>query len=584
MLWLDSADITTMYQNLAGTTAVTAATQSVSLWKDKSGNDYNATANGTPATYANYGITFAGAQNYSTSLSSTMLTQSGFAVISYTGSAKMDIISVNSTSGSAGLQQIITSGTQRMTSYGGATVLTGSAVPASTVVLYNYTFNSGVNAFIYLNGTQTGTSTGVAISGTGTISIGSYNNSGSLEPFTGVIYEIILYNSVLSTIARQMVETYLSRKWGISVSTTVTNTHPYTLIKPFTRQFSPLDVPGCALWLDGFDQSTLNSGTITNGGTVTTWLDKSGNGYTCTVAVNCNAVGPVYNLTINALQFVAGNSNALATPQAFGTSLIAATFTFVIVGQRTASTGYSYFLSGQATAANQNIMIGFSNNYMETSGYGPVLDTAITAYSSPDPIRIYGYDVNSTNYDHVLNGSLLSAGITGGTSLLTAFTIPEIGRRYGNTGAVTYHSFNLFEMIAFTPALTTAQRQQVEGYLASKWKISLASATHPFYSFPPSSSSIFSPTSFTGCQLWLDASDPAGTGIKAASGASISTWVDKSKMGNNAIAYTQYMVGATVTAATNPTIVSPSQNGLPGLLFSGTSGMYCPAFLNTSYS
>jgi len=210
-LWLDGADP-------AGNGVIPANASSLSTWVDKSGNGFNATANGTAATYNTNAVVFAGAQNYGTSLSSTMLTQSAFAVISYTGSAYMDIISVRSTGGSAGLQQIISNGSQRITSYGGAVVVTGSAVTASTIVLYNYTFNSGSSTFIYLNGTQTGTSTGSSISGSGTISIGSYDNNGGAEPFTGNMYELILFNVVLTTTQRQQVESYLAQKWNFTSS------------------------------------------------------------------------------------------------------------------------------------------------------------------------------------------------------------------------------------------------------------------------------------------------------------------------------------------------------------------------------
>ena len=210
-LWLDGSDP-------LGTGTPPANASSLSTWFDKSGNGFNATANGTAATYNTNAVVFAGAQNYGTSLSSTMLTQSAFAVISYTGSAYMDIISVRGISGTAGLQQIITAGTQRITSYGGAVVVTGSAVTASTIVLYNYTFNSGASTFIYLNGTQTGTSTGSSISGSGTISIGSYDNNGNAEPFTGNMYELIIFNVVLTQTQRQQVESYLAQKWNFTSS------------------------------------------------------------------------------------------------------------------------------------------------------------------------------------------------------------------------------------------------------------------------------------------------------------------------------------------------------------------------------
>ena len=44
----------------------------------------------------------------------------------------------------------------------------------------------------------------------------------------------------------------------------------------------------------------------------------------------------------------------------------------------------------------------------------------------------------------------------------------------------------------------------------------------------------FNPTNIAGLQLWLDAADPAGTGIIPANGATLSTWVDKSGNGRNA--------------------------------------------------
>ena len=44
------------------------------------------------------------------------------------------------------------------------------------------------------------------------------------------------------------------------------------------------------------------------------------------------------------------------------------------------------------------------------------------------------------------------------------------------------------------------------------------------------------PSVISGCQLWLDGADPAGTGILPANGATVSTWADKSGNGFNATA------------------------------------------------
>lgn len=44
----------------------------------------------------------------------------------------------------------------------------------------------------------------------------------------------------------------------------------------------------------------------------------------------------------------------------------------------------------------------------------------------------------------------------------------------------------------------------------------------------------FKPTDITGCRLWLDGNDPSATGILPSDTSVVSTWVDKSGLGNNA--------------------------------------------------
>jgi hypothetical protein len=54
---------------------------------------------------------------------------------------------------------------------------------------------------------------------------------------------------------------------------------------------------------------------------------------------------------------------------------------------------------------------------------------------------------------------------------------------------------------------------------------------------PKTTTTTFSPTSIAGCQLWLDGTDPAGNGVIPANDATVSTWVDKSGLVNNATTY-----------------------------------------------
>lgn len=100
----------------------------------------------------------------------------------------------------------------------------------------------------------------------------------------------------------------------------------------------------------------------------------------------------------------------------------------------------------------------------------------------------------------------------------------------------------------------------------------------------------FDPRSIPGCQVWLDGSDPAATGVIPADGASVSTWVDKSgngynftassaavySQGSNGIAFNNNLYSSTYPAnpttetifiISTPTVVTSGQ-----ALISGYSG------------
>jgi hypothetical protein len=108
---------------------------------------------------------------------------------------------------------------------------------------------------------------------------------------------------------------------------------------------------------------------------------------------------------------------------------------------------------------------------------------------------------------------------------------------------------NIYEFVGFNTVLTTSQQQLVEGYLATKWGLqsSLSNGhpfkTNPIYAAPvvalsptyPTSvvlASQFDPRLIPGCDLWLDAQDIFGNGTVPSNGATISTWFDKSGVGN----------------------------------------------------
>jgi hypothetical protein len=122
-----------------------------------------------------------------------------------------------------------------------------------------------------------------------------------------------------------------------------------------------------------------------------------------------------------------------------------------------------------------------------------------------------------------------------------------------------------------------AEQQQVEGYLAWKWGLQTSlPSNNPYRNAIPGPANVsigsnsflptrFSPRNVSGIQLWLDGTDPAGTGVAPANGASVASWVDKSGAGNNA------------TAGTAPTFNSTGINNLGVVSFNGST-----QFLNST--
>lgn len=98
--------------------------------------------------------------------------------------------------------------------------VTGYSSPIPKI--HVYTFNSAVGKTLHLNGAL---ATFLAGSATGTTALSAYPNSrigysatNSPVLYNGDICEIIMFNRALKTEERRSIESYLGKKWGITVS------------------------------------------------------------------------------------------------------------------------------------------------------------------------------------------------------------------------------------------------------------------------------------------------------------------------------------------------------------------------------
>jgi hypothetical protein len=359
------------------------------------------------------------------------------------------------------------------------------------------------------------------------------------------ISEIIVFKTALTTSQRQQIEGYLAHKWGLNTALTGGLT-------------KPTQIPGCALWLDGADPSSM---TFSSGSNVSAWADKSGKGRNATQGTVGNQ--PTY--VSNVIQCRSAGSQFMSITQALGTALVGTTWDIFVVGQRI-STGYNSFFSGTEATGNQNLLIGFDTlgTSLTINPYGTGVGGTVSQWTSGEPYSVFGFEYNGTTQSVFRTGSLVGSSNVALT--LTAFLGPQIGRRYGGASGAVYQDFNYSEIVIFTPSITTAQRQSVEGYLATKWGLRASlPATHPSYTGIAAQpfalmrpfTRRFQPVDIPGCALWLDAGDASTITL---SGSNVTGWLDKSGQGTN---YVQ------ATTANQPSYAYDSTYRNNGIFFGG---------------
>ena len=343
------------------------------------------------------------------------------------------------------------------------------------------------------------------------------SGDGDSSYITGDIAEVIFYNTVLSTSQRQQVEGYLAWKWGISPTLPSSTTPWLNLNRSLSPVFTPLQLPGCALWLDAADPTTFTL----SGSNVTAWADKSGNGWNATAAGTPTLTTAAQNglsvITFNGLDQYFTSSLSLGTTQPL---------TMFIVAKSATTTGFrtAVSLNSAPGARGSSLML-----YLSSSGFwwfsgGNVSTDGTTSTLALSTSR---YDINANywrpSYVQMnINGTAYTSS-TSTPSSLTASSTMMVGRGQGGT---EYWNGTIAELLVYSNTLSTNQRQQVEGYLAWKWGLtpSLGGVSHPFRYGP----ALVTPTQFAGCVMWLDAADAATLTV---SGSNVSQWNDKSGSG-----------------------------------------------------
>jgi hypothetical protein len=282
----------------------------------------------------------------------------------------------------------------------------------------------------------------------------------------------------------------------------------------FLGNFSPTSFPGCAMWLDGADQTSASM--TLSGTSLTLWKDKSGSGNNATPYNTSYATVNSNGVLFASQIYTTPYTSAPSTETAFVVfNVTAATYTGfqAILGSSVNGGRQLALLNGSPLIGLLKAQIAWQN----TSAFTPGATTLGQGF---------------------INGSTAFSGVNGTYTATNTVTWSSGGFLYLGT-EVSVPNGNyvglMCEILIYNVVLTTDQTKQVEGYLAWKWGIqgSLPSV-HPYKlinnhkstGFPAAIQSLvnplFTPANIPGLRVWFDASNRAS--ITSNVSGQVSSW------------------------------------------------------------
>ncbi|MFC1771068.1 LamG-like jellyroll fold domain-containing protein, partial [Candidatus Margulisiibacteriota bacterium] len=399
--------------------------------------------------------------------------------------------------------------------------------------------------------TAVGSGTKLSIDGPTVVGAGYYND-GIVDIMLGDIAELIVYNRKINSSEREELENYLEEKWNLDVDR---DGVPYDKDVYPTDDAKVIDLPSelgignLKLWLDA---SAAKSGTpiMEKDATenVSKWYDLSGNKYH--ISQDTANRRPTYNAGYQNSKPVIGFDGSGSHPDYLfysGTLLSTGSTLHTII----AVAALDVFSGAQQPFFGQYASVGDTNHYLHINGTSTtnamiIYDeyppgggylTSPTGLMDTNTFYIFTALVNSgastkrsiylNNIYRAGDGSLES--YSGGSIVATA-----VGARYGQPGSHRLNG-NIAELIVFDDAITDAERQDIEEYLAEKWDIDYDnSGDTDVFPFDPKLEKVPAKSDSLpvtqNLAIWLDGSEPHGvsTSVNLSDNDPLMTWVDYS--------------------------------------------------------
>lgn len=443
------------------------------------------------------------------------------------------------------------------------TIITNTTYVGTIIINCNTTSTGGAlpsNGIVNINGAYATNSSNIGLSNYSIDKVGlfGYFNDGTSQRNQG-LNEIVCCYRAVTTQERVAMENQLLAKWGIA------RNQPVSYLATSVPVTS-----GLTMWYDAYLPAFV---TTNSSNQVTSWLDRSGNGYHMSNGTFSSNL-PVYSTitgqtrSLPSVFFQYTSSNNYSYLQNFNLqSNTYNNFSVIYAG---------YFTKPRVTGEPRVVSFISTINAGDDFIFGEVLD-------SLNPDRSPGQNINYTNLNlsnfvikssflnlssntqgaipasnntTYVNGSNITSNIVTvnpgnwvpkfvqlmGASLANA---PQFG---GDRAAAGY----LNEVLIYNRCLALSEITSVHTYLLNKWNI-----RNPVAANVPVTS---------GLTLWLDAYDSAQV-IRDSAGA---VWLWRDKSGCNF--HFSNTNTSFPTEAVRPTYSATAVGGLPGLLFFSDSG------------
>ena len=236
---------------------------------------------------------------------------------------------------------------------------------------------------------------------------------------------------------------------------------------------SPLDIPGHVLWLDGDDFDGNGSpDTGNNGDALLTWVDKSSGQGDNSVSVTAGAPTKQFSVvgTHNAAEFIGGSQDKLDN----ATFNVSADYTVFTVIQADDFAASGHVLSGLNTTATDAVLYrNGAGGYRFYSGVDTGgTDLQIAQQTGATPLRLFGYQINSTGSDLGLFQNKQVTLEWNGPATLDGIRIGNLDRATpSSTDRPEAFSGKIAQVIIYNRVLTSSEIDDVSTYLNTRFDL-----------------------------------------------------------------------------------------------------------------